>query len=228
VGWLLQTDPNRRPSIEQVLTHPAILNKVQEFQMLYPASLPTRPKQRFGQPQKSPILPVNDKRVSIVKEKKKKINMRPSLNQKSMSSVNQGKERHVGNEVVMEKKKENLPGSMGQLNNAQKREGKVSLKEINEIKKETRGGKKVETPRPSVGVEVGKREVETREVISSKCFMKKSENEGKAEISNVNAHEEMKNKNLDINESISSRKERINQLLSRYGKNKDGKGKEEN
>jgi serine/threonine protein kinase len=81
ISRLLQTDPNRRPSIEQVLLHPAIAAKVQEFQMLYPQSQSKRIKTRFGQPPKAPLLPVNNKRSSVIKDEKAmprpRVNMKP-------------------------------------------------------------------------------------------------------------------------------------------------------
>ena len=54
--------------------------------------------------------------------------------------------------------------------------------------------------------------------------MKKNEEKQIQKKTEIVNHIEEK-QNIDINESISSRKERITQLLARYGKNKEGEYK---
>jgi hypothetical protein len=234
VSWLLQTDPNRRPSIEQVLSHPAIVGKVQEFQMLYPASLPKRPRQRFGQKPEEPALPVNEKRVSMMKEikNKPKINMRPTGHPNSLVSLDQLKEKQKKASLIneaksRESKREKYPSSMSQLEhkkNNQNNKIKVSIGEIGQIKANIRT-QNAETPRPNFSSKNSQRKSEPRDIISNnKCFMKKNEDNQDQKTTEIVNHNEEK-QNIDINESISSRKERITQLLARYGKNKEGEYK---
>ena len=250
INRLLQTDPNRRPAIEQVLQHPAISSKVKEFQMLYPDSAHLRPKARFGQPQKAPLLPVNPKRPSVIKESgqavtkiKTKVNMRPVTKpaqsgaskfrhdiivrkHSSSTSEIQEQQKHAVNSRV------NNPVSLGNLNqvgvakhdrsNLGKNEKhNVSLGEIERLKMVAKGGGLQATPRPNLPV-VTESGGGERERAKREALQKKCFAKKDNRGANVDVLEENRGREVDINQSINSRKEKIDQLLSRYGKAKEG------
>ena len=68
VGWLLQTEPSKRPDINQVLTHPAIVQKVRELEILYPTPSSIKTKSSSGLGPNKPMLPVT-KRKSVLIQK---------------------------------------------------------------------------------------------------------------------------------------------------------------
>lgn len=246
VAWLLQTDPNRRPSIEQVLTHPAIAAKVKEFQMLYPDSLPKRPKTRLGQAPKSTVLPVNGKRSSMIKEvnRKPRVEMRP-IGQKQTQALGAKQEegRHVLPKVtpgVDVKKGGRALGENGQRGNFSKKaiRSKQSLNEseseIDKLKRLAKEKRIVAGTSKPLSVVSETRGGSQLEIARMKCFAKKSQEKKPSLGVRVKSRTkvgkpETRERRLDIDQSINSRKERISQLLSRYGKNKDsgaGKGQQ--
>ena len=213
--------------------------------MLYPASLPQRPRNRFGQQPKTPILPVN-KRSSVYKEvkivQKQKIDMRPQIkNLNTNSQVTKGNGvvvKHVvsSNEISKKQKQidstKNNPTSLGNLGNSPQNRNevlKVSLGEIGKLKNMAKNHQLQGTPRP-VHSHVESQKLNSQERPSKNmCFAKKENKETnflrqseKKEIHKTE-QDEINEKKVDINQSINSRKEKINQLLSRYGKNKDGR-----
>lgn len=219
VGWLLQTDPNRRPSIEQVLTHPAIITKVKEFQILHPCPIPQRSKKRFGQPKAAPVLPVNEKKTG----QKIKIDMRPGakkiIRKKSVSTSDVGKKEK---KFEKQEKRVSTRASIRNMENKQKSENnemKVSIGDIEKLKKKAKEKQLQGTPRPNRLITVNESVNNNNYSENRKMFKKKDETPDQTHTIQSQIKDDKK---VDINQSINSRKERINQLLSRYGKNKEG------
>jgi hypothetical protein len=96
---------------------------------------------------------------------------------------------------------------------------KVSLGEIGKLKQMAKGGNIQGTPRPNLAV-VNEREGVQNNSMQKGCFMKKGTSNNSQHPGDRKTSD--KERNVDINQSIHSRKEKIDQLLSRYGKGKDG------
>ena len=219
VGWLLQTDPNRRPSIDQVLTHPAISSKVKEFQILHPCPTPQRSKAKFTQPKAAPALPVNEKKTSIYRDSKAVNKVRMDMRPKVKNIV---RTRTVSTSEINQKSENKTPHriSLGKIQEQNQMKG--SIGEIEKLKRIAKG-KDQHTPRPNyIPVENNNKNEPHEYSGNRKMFKKKEENSIKTHT--IQSHtKDVSSSNVDINESINSRKDRINQLLSRYGKNKEGK-----
>ena len=151
VGWLLQTDPNRRPSIDQVLTHPAIASKVKEFQILHPCPIPQRSKAKFAQPKASPVLPVDKKKTSVYRNSKAvdkvRMDMRPKI--KHVVRTRTVSTSEINKQEGIIKQNENKTHRSSLENNQQQNQMKGSIGEIEKLKRITKEhNQQINTPRP--------------------------------------------------------------------------------
>ena len=228
VGWLLQTDPNRRPSIQQVLTHVAIADKVRELQMLYPSCVNPQIKRKDLAKPNKPVLPLQSKRGVVQKDLRSMQNLKKKPQQNMKSSKNSDHER-----ASM------LPRKVSALNQIETSQTNflVSVGEIEKLKQLTKANRVEITPRPNMlPVENLKKYSKLPQSpsihIKATSFLKGKKGqdnavtriEGKPTQATNNVIDQKSlhaSPKVNINESINSRKERINQLLSYYGKSKE-------
>lgn len=242
VSWLLETDPQRRPSIQQVLCHPCIASKVTELQMLFPSNQMAPKKksslqkqyisekpQRF--PNSQPSLGYSNSRV-----------YKSSVPSVSLQTPQVKKVQRVGKEDASYKRNSsNKNVSISEIEkmkkNAYLSQKKQNISVPNMLPSESRGinmrGKgsnsrvNMASPVPQkknmYGVNqeksVGFGEMKQRNFIKKvdRKYTSRVVVEGRARVKT----EVSKKAKTGIDKSINDRKERINQLLSLYGKPKD-------
>ena len=207
MGWLLQTDPEKRPNIDQVLTHPAIQVKVKELQVLYPAPLSTNIRRLHKNKNGNTILPISEKKSGIQKD------------------VKMIKSNKAGNNTVTSinmKPKVEEPDKSKFSSNKRKN----SISDIEKLKKLTQNKNLNGTPRPNMLPAESPKDYRSssKQLLNeNKVTSFKKNNQGMNDKSNENYSSKRKESDskLYTNQSINSRTDRINKLLSHYGKHSE-------
>lgn len=237
--WLLETDPTRRPSIQQVLCHPAIASKVTELQMLFPSNQTSNAQS-------------NNPHKQYISEKPQRYPAsQPNLNYPP-NRVYQSSIPSTGIQTPQIKKKNSILSRVETTTSRKDSKQNVSMSEIEKLKNKAYLSQKNEKanilPAESRGINMRGNPANSRGNIASPVPQKKNV----YNIGNAVGFGEVKQRNFikkadrkytnrvivegrqrtitdksqktqnDIDKSINDRKERINQLLSLYGKPKDG------
>lgn len=118
-------------------------------------------------------------------------------------------------------------GAFGKKSANQQREMGESLSEIEKMKREAKEHR-YGTPRPGPVSLTGDKARQPNEVVARKCFIKKPEEEHRVQSKSEILRSDLKDSKesrVRISVRSNTQKEKISQILQRYGKHKEGESK---